>query len=129
MLISDSNLHDLDLSDESDSRSEKSVASSGASQRRKGSVALVLPLSACLSVCLSVALLINSYSHLSFICFVLALLVGCRVLDSNCPYDFFLYTLFCQLFGFYFVVFVVRDRFVEKKKKKKASLGLNLVLL
>ncbi|KAL8567204.1 hypothetical protein ACOMHN_046614 [Nucella lapillus] len=33
---SDSNLHDLDLSDESDSKSEKSVASSGATQRRKG---------------------------------------------------------------------------------------------
>ena len=94
MLISDSNLHDLDLSDESDSRSEKSVASSGTSQRRKGSVALVLSLPACLCVCLSLsvclsvclslslslflhlslALLMNSYSHLSFICFVLALL-------------------------------------------------------
>ena len=100
MLISDSNLHDLDLSDESDSRSEKSVASSGASQRRKGSVALVLPLSACLSVCLSVALLINSYSHLSFICFVLALLVGCRVLDSNCPYDFFYILYFASYLDF-----------------------------
>ncbi|XP_025080244.1 WD repeat-containing protein 44-like [Pomacea canaliculata] len=33
---SDSNLRDLDLSDESDSRSEKSVASSGTTQRRKG---------------------------------------------------------------------------------------------
>lgn len=33
---SDSNLHDFDVSDESDTRSEKSAASSGTSQRRKG---------------------------------------------------------------------------------------------